>query len=137
MKTLASYIKECLDVDNFLYKFDVWFQSDKKHLQPIINLIKDCGNRRVVQKDDIELFLSKNSEFKVKKFVDFFDEDVKRDEAINVDYIYLFTKIIENFITNFNLFNKVAYQYQSSLNGKPNVEIDVIPMEYKKEEEKN
>lgn len=136
MKTIKEYIKECLDVDNFAYKFDVWFQTDKEYLKPMLDFIIDCSSRKIVQKDDVEKFLLTNNKFKVKKFVDFFDEDVKRDDAISVDYIYLFTKIIEHFITNFNLFNKIQYQKQCLLNGTPNVEIDTPPMVDDKKEEK-
>ena len=129
MKSLINYIKECLDVDNFSFKFDVWFESDKEHLQPILELMKECSARKIVQRDDIDKFILENPNFQIKKFVDFFDEDVKRDEAINVDYIYLFTKIIENFITNFNLQNKVEYRLQAIYNGTPNVEVDAAPQE--------
>lgn len=128
MKNIKEYIQECLDVDNFAYKFDVWFKDDKEYLKPLLNFITICGQRKLVQKDDVETFLAENPKFKIKKFVDFFDEDVKRDEAINVDYIYLFTKIIEHFITNFNLFNKISYQYQHELNGIPNTEVDTPPL---------
>lgn len=138
MKRLVDYIKENLDVDNFLYKFDVWFEKDKENLDKMILLIKDCYDRKIVQKDDVEKFLEENPSFKMKKFVDFFDEEVKRDESINVDYLYLFTKIIEMFINNFSLFNKIEYQYQATLNGEPNTEVDEVPtidnFEIKKEE---
>lgn len=129
MKSLINYIKECLDVDNFSFKFDIWFESDKKHLQPILELMKECSARKIVQRDDIDKFILENPNFQIKKFVDFFDEDVKRDEAINVDYIYLFTKIIENFITNFNLQNKVEYRLQAIYNGEPNVEVNAAPQQ--------
>ena len=136
MKSISEYIKENLDIDNFLYKFDVWFKTDKDNLDKVILLIKDCYDRKIVQKEDVELFLENNPKFKVKKFVDFFDEDVKRDESINVDYVYLFTKILETFINNFSLFNKIEYQYQYILNGTPNTQVDLIPLntEIKKEE---
>ena len=129
MKSLVDYVKECLDIENFSYKFDVWFKIDKKHLKSMLELLKDCKDRKIVQKDDVEKFIEHNPEFKIKKFVDFFDEDVKRDEAINVDYIYLFTKIIENFITNFNLQNKIEYGLQCFMNGEPNTEVDVAPQQ--------
>ena len=134
MKTLTDYIKECLDIDNFEYKFDVWFDSDKSHYQPMLEFLKELSLRKVVTKDDVDDFLLKNSKFQIKKFVDFFDEDVKRDEAINVDYIYLFTKIIENFITNFNLRHKVDYCLQAKRNGDPNVEVEAAPAAKEKEE---
>jgi len=124
MKTLAEYIKECLDTENFAYKYDVWFQSDTEHQKPFLELLTKLSQRKIVQKEDIEAFLLKYNNFKIKKFVDFFDEDVKRDEAINVDYIYLFTNIIKTFITNFNLQHKVEYQYQALNNGDPNVQVD-------------
>lgn len=124
MKTLAEYIKECLDTENFAYKYDVWFQSDTEHQKPFLELLTKLSQRKIVQKEDIEAFLLKYNNFKIKKFVDFFDEDVKRDEAINVDYIYLFTNIIKTFITNFNLQHKVEYQYQALNNGEPNVQVD-------------
>ena len=129
MMNLTDYIKECLDIENFEYKFDVWFDKDKKHLEPILDLFKGCADRKIVQKDDVEKFIERCPDFKVKKFVDFFDEDVKRDESINVDYIYLFTKIIERFITNFNLKNKVEYSLQVIRNGEPNVEKNPAPQE--------
>ena len=128
MKKIIDYIKENLDVDNFEYKFNVWFESDKQHYKPMLDLLKDCYDRRLVQKDDIEKFLATYNTFKIKKFVDFFDEDVKRDEAISVDYIYLFTKIIEHFINNFILANKLQYQWQALHNGQPNVEVDTAPL---------
>ena len=124
MKTLTEYIKECLDTENFAYKYDVWFQSDTEHQKPFLELLTKLSQRKVVQKEDIEAFLLKYNNFKIKKFVDFFDEDVTRDEAINVDYIYLFTNIIKTFITNFNLQHKVEYQYQALNNGEPNVQVD-------------
>ena len=124
MKTLTEYIKECLDTENFAYKYDVWFQSDTEHQKPFLELLTKLSQRKVVQKEDIEAFLLKYNNFKIKKFVDFFDEDVTRDEAINVDYIYLFTNIIKTFITNFNLQHKVEYQYQALNNGDPNVQVD-------------
>ncbi len=124
MKTLAEYIKECLDTENFAYKYDVWFQSDTEHQKPFLELLTKLSQRKIVQKEDIEAFLLKYNNFKIKKFVDFFDEDVTRDEAINVDYIYLFTNIIKTFITNFNLQHKVEYQYQVLNNGEPNVQVD-------------
>ena len=124
MKTLAEYIKECLDTENFAYKYDVWFQSDTEHQKPFLELLTKLSQRKIVQKEDIEAFLLKYNNFKIKKFVDFFDEDVTRDEAINVDYIYLFTNIIKTFITNFNLQHKVEYQYQALNNGEPNVQVD-------------
>jgi len=113
MKTLIEYIKENLDIDNFSYKFDVWFKSDKQNYQPMLKFLQECYQKKIVQKDDIEQFLAKNTTFKIKKFVDFFDEDVKRDESINIDYIYQFTKIVEHFISNLELFNKVDYKYQA------------------------
>lgn len=113
MKTITEYIKENLDIENFEYKFDVWFKTDKKNYKPMLEFLKDCYAKRIVQKDDIDAFLEKNNTFKVKKFVDFFDEDVKRDDAVNIDYIYQFTKIIEHFISNIELFNKVDYRYQA------------------------
>lgn len=139
MRKLVEYIKENLDIENFGYKFDVWFENDKEHLKPMLEFFKLCSERKIVQKDDVEGFIAKNPKFKIKKFVDFFDEDVKRDESINIDYIYLLTKIIEHFITNFNLFNKLDYRYQSIFNGQPNVDIDDAPLKdnieiYKKEE---
>lgn len=128
MKTLAEYIKECLDTENFAYKYDVWFQSDTEHQKPFLELLTKLSQRKIVQKEDIESFLLKYSNFKIKKFVDFFDEDVTRDEAINVDYIYLFSNIIKTFITNFNLQHKIEYQYQALNNGKPNVQIDTTDL---------
>ena len=124
MKTLAEYIKECLDTENFAYKYDVWIKSDTEHQKPFLELLAKLSQRKIVQKEDIEAFLLKYNNFKIKKFVDFFDEDVTRDEAINVDYIYLFTNIIKTFITNFNLQHKVEYQYQALNNGDPNVQVD-------------
>ena len=91
--------------------------------------MQGCAGRKIVQKDDIDGFISNYPSFQIKKFVDFFDEDVKRDESINVDYIYLFTKIIENFINNFNLKNKIEYRLQAIYNGEPNVEVAVAPQE--------
>lgn len=134
MKTLTEYIKECLDVDNFAYKFDVWFRTDEQHYQPMVDMLKKCKDRKIVTKEDVDAFLLKYNTFKVKKFVDFFDEDVKREENINVDYIYLFTKIIEHFIMNFNLQNKVDYHWQALMNGEPNVVVDDAPMANEKEE---
>ena len=128
MKTLAEYIKECLDTENFAYKYDVWFQSDTEHQKPFLELLTKLSQRKIVQKEDIESFLLKYSNFKIKKFVDFFDEDVTRDEAINVDYIYLFSNIIKTFITNFNLQHKIEYQYQALNNGEPNVQIDTTDL---------
>jgi len=127
MKKLIEYIQECLDTENFAYKFDVWFKDDKEGQKKMIDFIADCNSRKIVTKEDIECFLSKNPNFKIKKFVDFFDEDVKRDEAINVDYIYLFTKIIEQFINNFTLVHKIDYDKQALNNGTPNTEIDEVP----------
>lgn len=134
MKNLTDYIKECLDVENFEYKFKVWFDSDKSHYQPMLEFLKELSLRKIVTRDDIDDFLLKNSKFQIKKFVDFFDEDVKRDEAINVDYIYLFTKIVENFITNFNLKHVVDYGLQAKKNGEPNVDVESAPMANEKEE---
>lgn len=128
MKTLAEYIKECLDTENFAYKYDVWFQSDTEHQKPFLELLTKLSQRKIVQKEDIESFLLKYNNFKIKKFVDFFDEDVTRDEAINVDYIYLFSNIIKTFITNFNLQHKIEYQYQALNNGTPNVQIDTTDL---------
>ena len=135
MRSIIEYIKECLDVDNFSYKFDVWFQKDKENLDKVLNFMKDCYNRRIVTKEDVEAFLANTPKFKLKKVVDVFDEDVKRDDAINVDYIYLFTKIIERFITNTALNNKIDYKLQAQINGNPQVEIDNIPMQDKEKEE--
>lgn len=128
MKTLTEYIKECLDTENFAYKYDVWFQSDTEHQKPFLELLTKLSQRKIVQKEDIESFLLKYNNFKIKKFVDFFDEDVTRDEAINVDYIYLFSNIIKTFITNFNLQHKIEYQYQALNNGEPNVQIDTTDL---------
>lgn len=135
MKTLVNYIKECLDTENFAYKYDVWFQSDTEHQKPFLDLLTKLSQRKIVQKEDIDAFLLKYNNFKLKKFVDFFDEDVTRDEAINVDYIYLFTNIIKTFITNFNLQHKIEYQYQVLNNGEPNVEIDTPDLYNNKKEE--
>ena len=128
MKTLVEYIKECLDTENFAYKYDVWFQSDTEHQKPFLELLTKLSQRKIVQKEDIESFLLKYNNFKIKKFVDFFDEDVTRDEAINVDYIYLFSNIIKTFITNFNLQHKIEYKYQALNNGEPNVQIDTTDL---------
>ena len=128
MKTLTEYIKECLDTENFAYKYDVWFQSDTEHQKPFLELLTKLSQRKIVQKEDIESFLLKYNNFNIKKFVDFFDEDVTRDEAINVDYIYLFSNIIKTFITNFNLQHKIEYQYQALYNGEPNVQIDTTDL---------
>ena len=128
MKTLTEYMKECLDTENFAYKYDVWFQSDTEHQKPFLELLTKLSQRKIVQKEDIESFLLKYNNFNIKKFVDFFDEDVTRDEAINVDYIYLFSNIIKTFITNFNLQHKIEYQYQALNNGEPNVQIDTTDL---------
>jgi len=128
MKHLIEYIKECLDVENFAYKFDVWFKKDKEHYQPMLDLLTDLRGRKIVTRDDIDNFLEKHSNFKIKNFVDFFDEEVVRDEAINVDYIYLFTKILEQFINNFDLQNKIDYSKQALNNGNPNTKVDTPPM---------
>ena len=128
MKTLTEYIKECLDTENFAYKYDVWFQSYTEHQKPFLELLTKLSQRKIVQKEDIESFLLKYNNFNIKKFVDFFDEDVTRDEAINVDYIYLFSNIIKTFITNFNLQHKIEYQYQALNNGEPNVQIDTTDL---------
>ena len=135
MKTLTEYIKECLDTENFAYKYDVWFQSDTEHQKPFLELLTKLSQRKIVQKEDIESFLLKYNNFNIKKFVDFFDEDVTRDEAINVDYIYLFSNIIKTFITNFNLQHKIEYQYQALNNGEPNVQIDTTDLYYNIKEE--
>ena len=100
----------------------------------MLEFLKELSLRKIVTRDDIDDFLLKNSKFQIKKFVDFFDEDVKRDEAINVDYIYLFTKIVENFITNFNLKHVVDYGLQAKKNGEPNVDVESAPMANEKEE---
>lgn len=137
MLSLQEYIKENLDLDNFDFKFDTWFQSDKEHLKPMLELFLNCRDRKIVLKDDVEQFLAKYNTFKVKKFVDFFDEDVTRDESINVDYIYLLTKIIEHYINNFVLMNKIDYKYQALYNGQPNVDVDTPSMADDKKEGEN
>ena len=53
MKTLAEYIKECLDTENFAYKYDVWFQSDTEHQKPFLELLTKLSQRKIVQKDEI------------------------------------------------------------------------------------
>ncbi len=121
MKSLVEYIKENLDIENFEYKFDIWFKDDKTYLEPLINLLKDCQLRHIITKEDVSKFIENNPKFPIKKFVDFFEEDVKRDESINVDYIYLFTVILQSFLTNFNLKNKIDYKLQVINNGVPNV----------------
>ena len=67
MKTIVKYIKECLDIENFSYKFDIWFDSDEKHLKPILELMKDCRDRKIVQKDDIENFVQQYPDFKIRE----------------------------------------------------------------------
>lgn len=125
MKTLINYIKENLETDEFSYKYDVWFQKDKKHEKAFLDLMSRLAELKVVTKEDVESFLENNGGFNLKNFVDFFDDTVKTQDDINKDYIYLFTKIIETFITNFNLKNKIEYNLQALKNGEPNVEIDV------------
>lgn len=125
MKTLINYIKENLETDEFSYKYDVWFQKDKKHEKAFLDLLSRLAELKVVTKEDVESFLENNSGFNLKNFVDFFDDTIKTQDDINKDYIYLFTKIIETFITNFNLKNKIEYNLQALKNGEPNVEIDV------------
>lgn len=125
MKTLINYIKENLETDEFSYKYDVWFQKDKKHEKAFLDLLSRLAELKVVTKEDVESFLENNGGFNLKNFVDFFDDTVKTQDDINKDYIYLFTKIIETFITNFNLKNKIEYNLQALKNGEPNVEIDV------------
>ena len=121
MKSLIEYIKENIDIENFEYKFDKWFEKDKTYLDQLLNLIKECSLRHIVTKEDITKFIEQNPKFPIKKFVDFFDEDVTRDESINVDYIYLFTVILKNFLNDFSLKNKVDYMLQGINNGVPNV----------------
>ena len=128
MKKLIDYIKESLDIENFDYKFDIWFKTYKKHYEPVLNLLKDCSQRKVISKNDVEKFLEDYPDFKVKNFVDFFDEDVKKTDDINKDYIYIFSKILETFINNFVLFNKLDYQLQATNNGEPNTRVDTIPV---------
>ena len=72
----------------------------------------------IVQKDDVVNFLSTNPEFRLKEFIDFIDDDIVRSEDINKDYIYQFTKIIEMFLTNFNLRSKIDKQNQVEELGK-------------------
>lgn len=136
MKRFTDYIKECLDVDNFEYKFDVWFKSDKEHKKPMLDMLTILTGRRMVQKEDIDAFIEKYPKFKIKKFVDFFDEDVTRDDAVTVDYVYLFMSIIKTFISNITLQNKISYEYQALSNGQPNVEVGDIPLPPEKEEDK-
>ena len=120
-KFAEEIVKENLDIENFEYKFDIWFKDDKTYLEPLLNLLKDCQLRHIITKEDISKFIENNPKFPIKKFVDFFEEDVKRDESINVDYIYLFTVILQSFLTNFNLKNKIDYKLQVINNGVPNV----------------
>ena len=136
MKRFTDYIKECLDIDNFEYKFDVWFKSDKEHKKPMLDMLTILTGRRMVQKEDIDAFIEKYPKFKIKKFVDFFDEDVTRDDAVTVDYVYLFMSIIKTFISNITLQNKISYEYQSLSNGQPNVEVGDIPLPLEKEKDK-
>ena len=77
MKTLAEYIKECLDTENFAYKYDVWFQKDKKHEKAFLDLLSRLAELKVVTKEDVESFLENNSGFNLKNFVDFFDDTIK------------------------------------------------------------
>ena len=46
-----------------------------------------------------------------EEFIDFMDEDVKRDEAVTVDYSYLLLKLVETFIRNNELFSKADYLF--------------------------
>ena len=113
-----------------------WFKNDKKHYDAILNLLKDCSQRRVISKSDVEDFLEKNKDFQVKKFVDFFDEDVKKKDDINVDYTYLLSKILEVFINNFTLNNKLDYLLQAVNNGEPNTDgLENVPLQDKQIEE--
>lgn len=106
MKGLTEYVKECLDVENFAYKFDVWFKKEKTGYKSLLQLIEDCAAKKIVTSEDIDKFIENNPKFKLKEFIDFMDEDVKRDEAVTVDYSYLLLKLVESFIRNINLFSK-------------------------------
>lgn len=118
MKRIVDYIKEALDYETIEYKLDVWFRNDKKHYDSFIDFVKNCQMKLIVQKDDVVNFLNTNPEFKLKEFIDFIDDDIVRSEDINKDYIYQFTKIIEMFLTNFNLRSKIDNQKQTEELGK-------------------
>lgn len=107
MKCFVEYIKECLDIENFSYKFDIWFKKEKTGYKPLLKLIEDCSVKKIVTSDDIDKFIEDNPKFKLKEFIDFMDEDVKRDESVTVDYSYLMLKLVESFIRNNTLFSKV------------------------------
>ena len=113
MKGLTQYIKECLDVENFSYKFDVWFKKEKTGYKPLLQLIQDCSAKKIVTSEDIDKFIENNPKFKLKEFIDFMDEDVKRDEAVTVDYSYLLLKLVETFIRNNTLFSKADYLFKT------------------------
>ena len=98
MRTLQEYIKEELDEDNLIWKIETWFRKKPSEYKQFTDIVNKCIADRVVSKDNLENYL-KNTNIKLKPFIDFLDDDIYGSDTAK-DYLYLLKKTIESIIAN-------------------------------------
>ena len=98
MKSLTAYIKEGLDEDNLIWKIETWFKKKPNEYKEFADIVNKCVADRVVSKENLENYL-KNTNIKLKPFIDFLDDDIYGTDTTK-DYLYLLKKVIECIIAN-------------------------------------
>lgn len=101
MKHLADYINEELD-DNIFWKIDTYFQNNPDELKSFNGMIDVCRSNKSFNVSTIEAYLNSNELLSKnqKKFVDFLDNTIKQDTAINKDYNFSIYNIVKTVIGN-------------------------------------
>jgi len=95
MKPLKDFVIEAIDVDNLLWKLQIYFKNKPVQYKQFMKLVDKQASKMVVTDEDIDDFIDK-SKVDLKKLIDFLSEEIT-DEI--QDYKYLLKKAIENCVT--------------------------------------
>lgn len=109
MKTLKSYIVECLDNENIFFLLDTYFRNNDEYASQFYKIVSECIKNKIVSKDKLkELIKGTFLENELEGFVNFISNDVSLSNTTNhnVDYLYELKQIIEWLISNKSIQNK-------------------------------
>ena len=99
MKDIRTYIKENLDEENLIWKIETYFKRKPEQYKAFTNIVKKCKQDVTVTKEKVEEYF-KDTNIKIKPFVDFLDEEINVENDINKDYYYCLKKVIETILNN-------------------------------------
>jgi len=92
MKSITTYIKEDLDIDNLFWKIQVFFKRKPEEYNKFVKIVQQCQEDTTVTVDNLDTYTTK-AKLDVKKLIDFLDDDIGGQKE--KDYLYLLKKVIE------------------------------------------